>query len=193
MKAKFVVAIVVAAVVVTASVTWLVASKTAVNYVAPEVPIHELAAAPTTPAVTSPGTVTISGLTFELPAGWVTQEVVDQKNAVSTWQEAKIKVPDPKYNVIIPVDVAKQSDAIVKIVNEENKPIQTLPTGDAIYGEACAPALGCYYVKHGDTLYLVSFNEPESDQPAPANLEGPWFPDTTVTQAEILNFVATVK
>lgn len=44
----------------------------------------------------------INGLTFTFPTGWTLQKIETQSNKVSTWEIAKIKVPDAKYNVVIP-------------------------------------------------------------------------------------------
>lgn len=71
--------------------------------------------------------------------------------------------------------------------------LKTTTTGAKIYQNACAPAIACYYMTYNGKTYDATFQEPESNQPEPANLDGVWFPDTTVTDKNTLSFLATVK
>jgi hypothetical protein len=188
MKTRYVTALVVVIVLAASVLTWLAVDNTSKRTA--EAPIAPASPSSSGPEAVALATVTVSGLTFDLPEGWEVQSVVNHQNAVGSWDEAKIKVPDSKYSVVIPFDVVRHEGTLDLTTNEL---LKTLPSGDKIYGLACAPALACYYLDHGGIIYAVSFNEPESNQPVPDDLDGPWFPDTTVTEAEMLGFVATVK
>lgn len=131
----------------------------------------------------------IAGLKFTLPTNWTLQKIQKESNKVSTWEVAKIKVPDPKYNVILPMQVVK-SDHKIK---SDDKLLSQGLSGAKIYQNACAPAIACYYLVYNGNTYGVTFAEVESDQPVPKNLDGVWFPDTIITVEDTLNFMASVK
>lgn len=143
----------------------------------------------TVPVVEKAATLDIAGLSFVLPDGWSVQEMTKESNKVGARDVAKISVPDPKYNVVIPMTVAKSDHEIGKV----NSLQKEAASGAKIYSNACAPTIVCYYVVYNGNTYDVVFEEPESDQPVPENLDGVWFPSTTVTADDTLNFLSTVK
>lgn len=124
--------------------------------------------------------VTLSDLTFTLPSSW---EVESVENG-----EAKIQVPDSSNTVIIPLSVQKAGN--VKMI--ENSFITETPSGAKTYREACVPSLYCSYVVTGGVTYLVTFAEPMSDEVAPENVEGPWFPKTEVTDEQMVAVINSV-
>ena len=126
--------------------------------------------------------LTMAGLNFTLPKDWVLQKI--EKESM-----AKIKVPDAKYNVVVPMQVTKSKHVIAK----DDKLLKTTAAGAKIYDNACAPGIACYYLVYGGSTYDVAFDEVASNQQPPANLDGVWFPDTTVTTKDTLDFVASVK
>ena len=143
-----------------------------------------------TPTV-SPSTVQIDDLIFTLPKGWTVKnsmpESVENK---STWQTVNIKVPDPKYDVSIPVKVVKNQLG----AKADGYPLlTTTPSGAKVYQDACAPVIACYIVDYSGNFYNVSFGEPDSNEPVPENLDGVWFPSTTVTEADALNAVSNLE
>ena len=211
MKTKWVILLAAIAAFMTAVVAWQISSGVKPAAQAPAAP-PPAAPAVSAPAAVEPATVaaaplasptsvTADGLTMDLPAGWVVQNIephqeksdkyqgVYEDNTYK-WEVAKIKVPDPQYNVVIPVEVAPYPG----IVDETTTLLATSPAGTKVYGDACAPSLACYIVMTANGMnYHVTFEEPESDQPVPANLDGVWFPDTTVTADEALSVVATAR
>lgn len=133
-----------------------------------------------TGSVSASSTVEISGLTFALPKHWIVQTKV--------WGTARIKVPDPSYDVIIPVHVDK-----IDRVNPALRLVQTSASGAKLYMDACAPSIACYQMAYRGNSYEVVFAQPQSNEPAPEDGDGPWFPSTTVTEKDALNFFASVK
>ncbi len=134
----------------------------------------------------------IAGLSFTLPKGWSLLKVEKVSNTASDIDMAKIKVPDPKYNVIIPMTVFKNNQ-IVDVDKNVNILLRETSLGGKIYEQDCAPAIACYYLVYKGNTYDISFAEPESNEPMPENSEGPVFPSTTITSNDTLNFMATVK
>lgn len=132
-----------------------------------------------TAPVVSDSVLYIADLSFTLPKGWLLDKEV-----------AKIKVPDPKYNVILPMRVMVSD---YKIDQEANKLLEETSSGAKIYRNICAPAIECYYLVYNGKTYSIDFEMVESNQPAPENLDGLWSPDTTVTRNDTLNFLTTVK
>ncbi len=134
--------------------------------------------------------VNIGGLTFALPEGWASK-------GIDANGETLIQVLDPSYKVMIPVDVhlltpvqaqkclsGDYCDVLV------NTPATTIYTSGQLLP---IPSLGTFIVKKGDGLYQVTFNEPVSNEPLPKDLDGVWFPSTSVTSGEFLSFVLTAR
>lgn len=134
----------------------------------------------------SANTVRVSDLTFTLPPEWT---VVSQEGS-----RALIKVPDPRYDVVLPLVVTKYEPAQVKtsMISPETF-IATTSSGASLYSEVCAPTMGCEYVQYKGATYLVTFEVPQSNEVAPEDLDGPWFPSTTVTREEIVQVFSSVK
>ncbi|MBM3204736.1 hypothetical protein FJZ48_02020 [Candidatus Uhrbacteria bacterium] len=132
----------------------------------------------------------IEGLRFDLPNGWNLDRLEKSSNKAGTWSVAWIKVPDPKYQVKIPFQVSTSNDPLDK---DKRTLLKETSSGAKIYDEGCAPAIACYELIFKGVRYEVSFGEPKSNQDAPKDLDGPWFPDTTVTEEDTLNFLATVR
>jgi hypothetical protein len=147
------------------------------------VPLSETV--PTAPQVR---TVAMRDVFFVLPAEWEATEVVHKSNKGGTWDETALRVPDPAYHVSIPFSFGK-TDVSVK----GQSPILTTPSGADIYADDCAPAIACYLIAYKGSVYSAGFGAPKSDEPAPANPEGPWFPSTTVTASQTLQFVSSIK
>ena len=132
----------------------------------------------------------IDTLSFTLPEGWDVDEIITHQNKIGSWKIVKIKVPDPKYRVIMPMKIMISKH---KIDNDTTPLLKKTSSGAEIYLEACAPAIACYRLVYNDKIYDIVFNPVESNQPTPENLDGIWFPDTIVTKDDTLNFLSTVK
>ena len=133
---------------------------------------------------TSASTLQIGGLSFVLPQGWSVESNING--------QAMIAVPDPKYHVTIPFDVSAAS-AEDKAVVSSSQLLKTTASGAKIYDAVCAPGIACYYMVYNGNTYDLNFDEPQSNEPVPTNLDGVWFPSTTVTSDDTLNFAGTVK
>ena len=130
--------------------------------------------------------VTLSGLTFTLPSDW--------KVETTAATVAKISVPDPTYQVLIPMEVKEYSPTeAARLRLSRLTALNETSSGAKIYEEVCAPALECDYVVLKDKTYLITFAEPESDQPVPTDLDGVWFPSTTVTNDELMQVILSVR
>jgi|GEM_PF-2057458 len=156
-------------------------------------------------------TVKMLDLSFALPTGWSVDKTESSSTSTGTVVTTDMKVPDPKYTVTIPVEIVKNPNYATMDDVQKGALLKTTDSGAKIYENECAPGIACYYVVYAtrvcpptndstptcqaivENIYDVSFGEPNSNEPAPANLDGPWFPSTTVTAADTLNFVATVK
>lgn len=130
----------------------------------------------------------ISGLTFTLPNGWNVKNIETTQNNMDSFEVANIQVPDQKYTVIIPVSVLVSDYAI----QNSDQLLKQTPSGAKIYANTCAPALACYYIVLDGMTYDITFEMPQSNQPAPQDVSGVWFPNTSVTAIDTLNFVSTV-
>jgi hypothetical protein len=130
----------------------------------------------------------ISGMQFTLPRNWKLEKLDQKSGGMGKQDIAIINVPDPKYHVTIPMIVTEYGSA-----EPTEKPDAVTATGVKIYADACAPAISCYTVFYKGTSYGVHFSEPDSNEVAPENLDGVWFPSTTVTEKDTLNFLSTVK
>ncbi len=139
--------------------------------------------------VSSTGSLNIAGLSFTLPEDWNLKEIVTEQNKISKWEVAKIEVPDPEYNVILPMK------AFVTDYTIDNNDVLLRETssGVKIYENICAPAIACYYLVYKNNTYEIVFETVESNQPVPENLDGVWFPDTTITREDTLNLLSTVR
>lgn len=134
--------------------------------------------------------VTVGGLSFRLPKDWSVRDVSSEKNAVSAWQIADLNVPDPHWHVTVPLSVAKADEVEI---DDSYQLLTTAASGAKIYSDFCAPAIACYVIDYKGSVYAVSFEEPDSDEPPPDDLSGVWFPSTTVTEKQTLDMVASVK
>ena len=131
-------------------------------------------------------TITVSGLTFEIPLDW---SVVSQ-----TGSRVMIRVPDPKYTVTIPFEVRKISAQDRQSLDLRSRTlIAKTVSGASLYQEACAPTLLCQYIEYNEMIYLATFEEPESNEQPPSDLDGVWFPRTTVTQEELAVVIRSVR
>lgn len=132
--------------------------------------------------------VSVGGLTFEIPPEW---RVVSR-----TEDTIKINVPDPKYQVVIPLTVRAESAVDANRIRGGgylNNRLFTTPSGAVVYGNVTAPSLYSAYIDYKGKLYDVVFEEPTSNEPVPANLDGVWFPRTIVTDAEMINVLTSVR
>jgi hypothetical protein len=130
-------------------------------------------------------TATVNGLTFDLPSDWSVES--------QSGNTAKLRVPDPAYQVLIPFTVNKLAGETDALPLTAESLIKTTASGVSIYSNACAPTLLCRILDvHGD-IYEVVFEEPESNEKAPDNLDGPWFPSTTVTEKEMEEVIESVR
>lgn len=141
-----------------------------------------------TPPAAADSSVKIGDLTFMLPKGWF--EIGDLSSSTSTFKRL-IKVPDPKYTVVISMSVKEQERGAKLLM--ASKLLKTAGSGAKIYAFASPPALAAYEISYKDKRYLVVFAQPESNEPEPKDADGPWFPSTTVTEEQFFDFVATVK
>jgi uncharacterized protein YxeA len=132
----------------------------------------------------------IGGLSFKLPQDWLLENITTGQNKKSNWEVAKIKVPDPKYHVILPMRILISDH---EIYQADTFLLRETPSGAKIYDNFCAPAIACYYLVYNGKTYDITFEVVESNEQAPDNLDGIWFPDTTVTKNETLDFLNTVE
>ncbi|MEK7473945.1 MAG: hypothetical protein AAB668_04490 [Patescibacteria group bacterium] len=142
------------------------------------------------PSAPTAKTLVIGGLTFDLPEGWSSQ-------GVNANGETLIRVPDPTYNVSIPVSVrlfdAKESK---ECLTNNQCDVLANTRSTVVYASGYflpVPSLGAWIVKKNESLYQVTFAEPVSNQPAPKDLDGVWFPSTVVTDGELISFVLTAR
>jgi len=126
--------------------------------------------------------VELNGLSFVLPDDWSVRSV--------DGDTAYFGVPDSEYDVVIPFMV-KETESFDGSSDEPFS--KETDSGAKIYNEVCAPSLGCRYIDFGGKVYLASFLSPRSNELAPEDLDGPWFPRTEVTQDQLFNVIDTVK
>ena len=140
----------------------------------------------------SPTTVKVLGLSLTLPTGWSLDKTTTGKSDTANSKTVYFKVPDPKYNVVIPMNVST-SDRKLSALDKEELKEATTASGAEIYMNPCAPAIECYYLAYNSKMYKVVFQMANSNESAPENLDGVWFPSTTVEKKDTLNFLKTVK
>lgn len=134
-------------------------------------------------------TLNIGGLSFTLPQDWLLENITTGQNKRSNWEVAKIKVPDPKYHVTLPMRILISDHEIY----QTDTFLRETPSGAKIYDNFCAPTIACYYLVYNGKTYDIAFEVVESNEQAPDNLDGIWFPSTTVTKNETLDFLTTVE
>jgi hypothetical protein len=139
--------------------------------------------------VISTSTLNIAGLSFTLPEEWNSKEIIIEQNKIRKWEVAKIKFPDPKYDVILPMRVLVTNHTI----DNNDVLLRETSSGAKIYENFCAPATACYYLGYKNKTYEIVFETAESDQPVPENLDEVWFPDTIITEEDTLNLLSTVR
>jgi len=141
-----------------------------------------------TPENTEENILTLNSLAFTLPSDWKI-ESQDQDSAT-----AKINVPDQKYHVVIPFKITEESQETINRLKLSSEPVlKESETGTKVYFEACAPASYCAYVVVNGKTYLATFETPESNEPVPENLDGVWFPGTSVTDDQFLQVIVSAK
>ena len=131
--------------------------------------------------------VQIDDLSFTLPADWKLLSVEGST--------AFIQVPDPSYQVSVPLTIKKIA-ADSSRANEAFKDdffLEETESGAKIYEEFCAPALKCSYIDYKQNLYLVVFESLQSDELAPENLDGVWSPSTQVATDDLWNVIISVR
>ena len=151
----------------------------------------------TQPAVTTPvasvSALNMDGLSFTLPKDWVLAERTARFDSGGVWDVAKFKVPDLKYNVTLAMEVFK-NDVTYKI-DSAAELLKTTVSGAKIYNtDYYHGTTASYDLIYSGNIYSINFPRVESDQPRPANnRDDMWFPNTTVTANDTLNFLATVQ
>ncbi|MFH2062845.1 MAG: hypothetical protein ABIJ46_01680 [bacterium] len=125
----------------------------------------------------------LNGLTFSMPADWSIRSV--------DGDTAMISVPDSEYDVVVPFSVVEQDDQPFAVADDWLQ--EETDSGAKIYEEICAPSHGCRYIVLGGVTYLATFGMPESDEPVPDELDGPWFPRTEVSDEEFLDVISSVR
>jgi len=129
---------------------------------------------------TPTNSVEVSGLTFTLPSEWTVVSSEDD--------QVLIQIPDPQYNIVVPFEVKEYTGNVSGLTL-----IKETASGAKLYGEACAPTLGCVYIQHKDKMYLAVFLMATSDEVPPENLDGVWFPNANVTREQMTDVFASVK
>lgn len=131
--------------------------------------------------------VEVAGLTFDLPTHW---EVVSVEESA-----ARISIPDEQYEVFLPLEVEQLSETQQAKIADGNMGefLEETPTGAKVYDEVCAPTSGCAYILYRERAYQVTFLVPEGNEPPPADLDGPWFPNADVTRDEISEVFSSVR
>lgn len=131
-------------------------------------------------AVTSEGTVTLSGFTFTLPSDW---KLISQEGA-----SAEISIPDYEdYKLTLKMDLDEGS------LPSPEDTVKTTSDGIQLYQIACGGAFSCSnHLAYNGVAYTVAFYL-EGTEPSPENPDGIWVPHSSVDQEAIDAFVATVK
>jgi hypothetical protein len=140
------------------------------------------------PSVDSVSTLNIMNLSFKLPEDWNLNKINKEQNKFLTGEVAKIEIPSSKYHIILPMAVYTTDYTIIN----NDILIKETSSGAKIYENICAPGK-CYFLVHKNKTYDIRFFPVESDQPVPENLTGVWFPDSTLTDDDLLNFVSTIN
>src|SRR3989339_250585 len=136
--------------------------------------------------ITNGNILKINDISFTLPTDWKIESQNDNT--------AKINVPDPKYHVVIPFEVKEMSQKTIDSLKlSKELALKESETGTKVYFEACAPVSYCAYVVVNEKTYLATFETPESDEPSPENLDGIWYPVTSVTDDQFLEVIASAK
>ncbi len=144
--------------------------------------------APTQTQMPVSHSVNVAGLNFDLPVTWSVES--------SEPNEAKLRVPDPKYHVVIAMSaylVEKKNISQTREMLTSQSLLASADSGAKIYINGCGGALFCAIADYKGSLYEINFALPESDQPVPANLDGPWSPDTTVTRDQLISLLKTLR
>ncbi len=134
--------------------------------------------------------VTIGGLSFALPEGWNSQ-------GINAYGETLLQVPDPSYKVTIPVSVhLLTSEESTKCQSRDYCDVLVNTQSGTVYASSYflpVPSLGSWIVQKNQEWYQITFAEPVSNEPPPKDLDGVWFPSTSVTSGEFLSFVLTAR
>ena len=131
-------------------------------------------------------TVTLSGLTFDLPAEWEIAE--------TSASEALLSIPHAQYDVRVPFKVVKYAASDVsEDMTQETSLIEVAASGANLYSEACAPSNGCVYIELEDSVYRATFQVAQSDELPPENLDGPWYPEAGITDEEVQSVFSSVR
>lgn len=132
--------------------------------------------------------ITLGDLTFTIPENWSVTKTSAETGRVT----ASLRVPDPKYHVDIPLSVRPIGPK--ENISLEAKDLLATSSGKvSVYADTCAPSLACYYAVKNGKRYAVVFEVPDSDEPTPKDLDGVWFPSTTLTTDEMLAVMKTTK
>ncbi|MFA4845876.1 MAG: hypothetical protein WC654_04935 [Patescibacteria group bacterium] len=135
---------------------------------------------PVAPVETEPEseTFTVSNLTFEIPSPW-TVVSSDESTAV-------IRTEIDPYLV----DVVMEVEEIDEVDTFDGLAATTSVA--KIYNVAQGGAFDWYYMSVGDKSYSIVW-QIESTQPLPADLDGIWVPDHTVSREQLLDVLKTVS
>lgn len=125
-------------------------------------------------------TVTISGITFDLPEGFTVESVDDSV--------AMLGVPHSEYKVTVPFTAVE-----VEVDLSEDEVMETTESGVEIYANPCGGALGCWYLVKDDMVYQTVFQTAISNEPLPEDLDGIWVADMEVESEVWLDIIRTAK
>lgn len=151
---------------------------------------------PTAPASSSSNSVAQKGekfstrdMLFELPAGW--KHVSFEKKKEGGGSITRIRVAEDPYRV----DLVLYLDPIDLSQIQLGAPLATTPY-TTFYPEACG---GCWVTtiidvpENAEMPDYTATVTVEGTEPAPPNAEGPWMPNPTVSQEQVMDMLKTAR
>ncbi|MFA6529214.1 MAG: hypothetical protein WCT46_06815 [Candidatus Gracilibacteria bacterium] len=127
--------------------------------------------------------VTLKFFTFTLPSGW---KLISQTDST-----AKISIPNyESYELSLDMSLIQSFDEESAPTSEDT--VKTTDEGVQIYKIGCGGVFDCGNLAAFGDVFEYTFDI-ESTEPVPADLDGVWAPNSSVSHDDIDAFIATVK
>jgi len=116
---------------------------------------------------------------FTLPVNW-------HFDSMENDTDAKIKVPDEKYDVYMIMSMVEMGEIPETAPVLENNNVK-------IYDDPCGESLTCYKLSANDVVYSIVYYI-DSNEPIPDDFDGLiWYPKADITDDQLVDLLATAE
>ena len=136
------------------------------------------------PEVATLTSVELDKLSFEIPEGWT---LVEGPTLNATEEEVTFQIPHDTYDVTLMLQLVEtDGPSEIEWMGDPTQLQEDLMLAQV----GCGGGLPCFEFQ-SEGYYAHAFFYPESTEPTPEDLDGPWAPDTGLMAEDLTAFLET--